>query len=117
MRILLIFLQTVAFLVLLATVLLILYLCAARTDFSESSYWLKNAIVFMFGNLFIDIFVFIAIAVLNIWFVLGPLTKIDDPVRRTVQHLSVIFIQTMIILAIGVFSFITMAWCGTAPPS
>ncbi len=117
MRILLILIQTVAFLVLLAAVLITLYLCANRIDFSESAYWLKNAVVFVFGNLLADLFIFIAVTLVNIWFIFGPLAEVEDPVRRTVQHLSVIFIQAAVLLAVGALSFITMVLSGTVPPS
>jgi hypothetical protein len=115
MRVLLIFLQTVAFLMLVAAVLLSLWLCTNRIDFSESASFLKNAVVSIFANWIIDLMIFAFLAIFNIWFVLGPLMQIEDPVRRTVQHLSIIFIQTAFLLAVAALSFTIMMLCGTTP--
>lgn len=115
MRILLIFLQTVAFLVLAAAILLALWGFANRLDFSESDSLLKNIIVAVFGNWLVDLLIFLALAAANAWFVLGPLLKVEDPVRRTVTSLCLICIETLFLLAIGALSFAVMALCGTAP--
>lgn len=115
MRVLLILLQTVAFLVLVAAVLFSLWLCAHRIDFSESASFLKNAVVSVFGSWIVSLLTFIILVFFNIWLVFGPLMEIEDPVRRTVQHLSIIFIQTAFLVAVAGLSFIVMLLSGTGP--
>jgi len=108
MRILLIILQTAAFLVLLAAVLVSLGLCAGKVQEPQTLSLPVRVVVFVFGTWVIDIVIFLIVAALNTWFVLGPLMKVEDPVRRTLQHLCVIVIETLILLAVASLAFISM---------
>lgn len=109
MRILLIILQTVAFLVLVAAVLVSLYLLANAGRPHEPGP-VESALMFLFGSWLFDAFIFIAFAAVNIWFVLGPLMKVEDPVRRTLQHLSVINIQIFLLFAITAIAAFLMSF-------
>jgi hypothetical protein len=103
MRILLILLQTAAFLILVAAVLFSLYLTASMA--CDLAFLPARVIAFVFGNWVLNALIFIVLAAFNIWFVLGPLMKVEDPVRRTVQHLCLIFVQTVLLLAVAVIAF------------
>ena len=106
MRILLIFLQTVTFLVLVAVALTGLYLLA-HMDRSHEPGALEQILIQMFGFWPFAILFFIAVAVFNIWFVLGPILKIEEPVRRTLQHLSMINIELFLLFALtGIAAFL-----------
>ncbi len=109
MRILLIILQTMAFLIFVAAVLLALHLSAAvhHEDISHP-HCLVRTVVFIFGNTFIDVAIFAIIAIGNIWFVVGPLMKVEEPATRTFTNLSVLFVQTMILLTIGIIGCAVM---------
>lgn len=101
MRILLILLQTVAFLALLAVVLLVLFVLAGRVTEPESAHIVTRASVFVFGSLPVVVSIFILVSVINLWVIFGPLVRVEDPVRRTVQHLSLVFVQTAVLLAVS----------------
>ena len=106
MRILLIFLQTATFLVLVAVTLTGLYLLAHAQRPHEPQA-MEQLLIQVFGNWAFDILLFIAIAVFNIWFVLGPLMKVEESMRRTLQHLSVINIELFLLFAItGIAAFL-----------
>jgi hypothetical protein len=108
MRILLILLQTVVFLVLLAAILLSLYLLAGRVTQPESAHIATRAAVFVFGSLPVAASVFVLVAAVNLWVVLGPLMKVEDSIRRTIQHLSLVFVQTAVLLTISSLAFVAM---------
>ena len=101
MRILLILLQTIVFLALLAAVLLSLFVLAGKVTELESAHIATRAAVFVFGSLPVVICVFFLVSAVNLWVVFGPLLKVEDPVRRTIQHLSLVFIQTAVLLTIS----------------
>ncbi len=101
MRILLILLQTTVFLALLAAVLLSLFAFANAVTEPDSANIATRAAVFIFGSLPVAIVIFFLVSVVNMWVVLGPLMKVEDPVRRTLQHLSLVFIQTMVLLMVS----------------
>ena len=105
MRILLILLQTVVFLVLLATILLSLYVLAGKVTGLESAHFITRAAVFVFGSLPVVVSVFFLVSIVNLWVVLGPLVKVEDPIRRTLQHLSFVFIQTAVLVVISALAF------------
>jgi len=100
---------------LVAAVLLSLWLCAHRIDFSESASFLKNTVVSVFGSWIVNLLIFIILTFFNLWLVFGPLMKIEDPVRRTTQHLSIIFIQTAFLLTVASLSFTILLFSGTYP--
>jgi len=108
MRILLLMLQTITFLAFTAAILLLLYLCANNMHEPNSDPLLARVIAFIFGSWIIDFVIFVVLALFNIWAVLSPLHKIEDPVRRTLQHLSLVFIQTGLLLAFGIAAFAVM---------
>jgi hypothetical protein len=104
MRILLILLQTVVFLALLAVVLLVLFVLAGRVTEPESAHIATRAAIFVFGSLPVVVSIFTVVSIVNIWIVLGPLVKIDDPVRRTLQHLSLVFTQSAVLLVVSMLA-------------
>lgn len=109
MRILLIILQTAAFLALLAAVLVSLYFLAHAGRPHEPQP-VESVLMFMFGSWLFDGLIFIVLAAVNIWFVLGPLMKVEDPVRRTLQHLSVINIQIFLLFAMTAIAAFLMSF-------
>ena len=108
MRILLILLQTVVFLALLAVVLLVLFVLAGRVTEPESAHIATRASVFVFGSLPVVVSIFILVSAVNLWVVFGPLVKVEDPVRRTVQHLSLVLVQTAVLLAVSALAAVAI---------
>lgn len=108
MRILLILLQTVVFLALLAAILLSLYVLASSVTGLEAAHVVTRATVFVFGSLPVVICVFLLVSIVNLWVVFGPLVRVEDPVRRTLQHLSLIFVQTAVLLAISALALVAI---------
>jgi len=109
MRILLIIVQTVAFLFLTASVLLSMFVLAHSCDgVGNGQDIFFRAVVFVFGNWLADIFIFAVLATANVLIVLGPIMKVEEPVKRTLLHLGVIAVQAMIILSVAALSL--AAW-------
>jgi hypothetical protein len=100
MRILLILLQTIVFLGLLAAILLSLYLLSSRVTEPESAHLSTRVAVFVFGSLPVVAAIFIIVSAVNLWLVFGPLVRVEDPTRRTLQHLGLMFVQIAVLLTV-----------------
>jgi len=104
MRILLIIFQTLALLALVAAVLFHLHAFSASAREAPANSIPVSVVLFVFGNGLIDVLIFLAVAIVNLWFVLGPLIKIQEPANRTLVHVSVLFIQALVFLAVTVLT-------------
>ena len=101
MRILLIIIQTAAFLTLAAAILLwLLPVCVVVEGNTPPPSIFSHATAFVFGSWIVNALIFIILAAANIWLVLGPLMKVEDPMRRTLQHLCIVVIQAMFLIAV-----------------
>jgi hypothetical protein len=100
--------QTAVFLALVAAILLSLWFCAGRAAGVEGLSIPARISIFIFGNWMVDAVILIFLTAVNIWLVMGPLLRVEDPAHRTLQHLSLVFIQTVVLLVVSILAFTSM---------